>query len=193
MDEALGDYEVVIDPSLSKIPRIDGRWLGNMGKRAWELYIGFLYGHPIWTRSDRFTIEEDFKQLVELWEDGHWNHYDNDAADAAIDAIRKLVVQHSEELSRPFNVLKEMDSCDFDRNDPAELLMDFMVYGKSGLVFGKWYEACMDGGDEGYIDKGLADRFAKKADAKADGGELLDLMKRCRYHCHENDPCYLDK
>lgn len=71
MDEALEDNEVVIDSSLSKIVRTGGRWLGNMDKRAWELYVGFLYGHPIWTRSDQFPIEEDFKQLVGLWEDGH--------------------------------------------------------------------------------------------------------------------------
>ena len=186
------ELEEVIDSRLSSIDA--DSWHDSMrGKRAWELYIGYLYGHPLWTRSEQFTIDEDFKLLVLIWEDGQWNAFDNSIANTAIDAIRELVMQHSEELSRPFNVLEEMDLCDFEYGGPVDLLMNSMVYGQSGRVFGKWYDAYVDSRDRGSLDQGLGERFSEKAEIKADKGELPDLMERCRYHSHGGDPCYLDK
>ena len=51
-------------------------------------------------------MEDDFKELAEIWKDGYCKDTDCDAADAAIDAIREIVVQHGNMLSRPFNVLE---------------------------------------------------------------------------------------
>jgi hypothetical protein len=151
MKKAVERSEEVIDSTLSKIDRTP--WAGcrsyRLCMRSWELYIGFLYGHPIWTRSEQSTIEEDFKRLAKIWEDSRCENTDIDAADAAMDAMREMVVQHGEALSRPFNILEEIDACDFDRDHSVELLMDFMVYGQSGRVFGKWYDAYVDGGITG--------------------------------------------
>lgn len=186
------DLEEVIDSGLSSIDTES--WPGRMyNKRLWELYIGFLYGHPIWTRSEQHSIEDDFEQLALLWDDGRWDSYDFDASDAAMDAIRELVTQHGEELTRPFNILGDWNLLD-GGDTPCEFLMDFMVYGQAGSLFGKWYDAYVSDKDDGSIDEGLAGRFSEKADAKAEGNKMPDLMERCRYHHHESEePCYLDK
>lgn len=195
MKVVIEQLEEVIDSGLSSIDAAES-WPGRMkDKRLWELYIGWLYGHSLWTRSPQHSVEEDFEQLVLLWDDGRWDSYDPDNADAAMDAIRELVIQYGEELSRPFNVLGDWNLLDGD-DTPCEFLMDFMVYGKSGSLCGKWYDAYVSGNDHGYIDQGLASRFSEKAEAKAEGNKMPDLMERCRYHLHEYDldrGCYLDK
>ena len=184
--------EQIIDPSLSKIDYESSAL--PLSKRRWELYIGFLYGQPIWIRSEQFTIEEDFRVLAQIWEHMRCDDTDIDAADAAMDAMREMVMQHGDALSRPFNITEEVDACDFDRDYSVELLMDFMVYGQSGSVFGKWYDAYVEGGDSGCLDQGLADRFSEKADAKSENRDLPDLMERCTYHFHSSGKrCYLNK
>jgi hypothetical protein len=196
MTDSIENSEVVIDSSLSKIKRESGRWLGNMDKRAWELYIGFLYGQPIWTRNEQFTIDQEFEQLVEMWEDGWWSSFDLDAADAAMDAIRELVMQHIEGLSRPFNALRKLDFADFEEDAPVKFLADFMVYGQSGRVFSKWYDAYVNDYKDGCLDAELGVRFSEKAAAMSERRDLPNLMERCRYHSHRDDPdrcCYLDK
>jgi hypothetical protein len=192
MKEVIEELEEVIDSGLSSIDAES--WPGRMyNKRLWELYIGFLYGHPIWTRSEKHSIEEDFEQLALLWDDGRWDMYDLDASDAAMDAIRELVTQHGEELTRPFNILGDWNLVD-GGDTPYDFLMDFMVYGHSGSVCGKWYDAYVSDKDDGSIDEGLAGRFSEKAGAKAEGNKMPDLMECCRYHRHELDErCYLDK
>lgn len=195
MKEVIEELEEVIDSGLSSVDAAES-WPGRMAdKRLWELYIGWLYGHPIWTRSQQHNIEEDFEQLALLWDDGRWDRYDPDASDAAMDAIRELVTQHGEELSRPFNVLDNWNLMD-EGDNPREFLLDFMVYGQSGSLCGKWYDAFASGSDRGSIDEGLAIRFSEKAEARAEGNKMPDLMERCRYHLHEPDlgeRCYLHK
>lgn len=183
--------EQVIDSGLSSIDAAKS-WPGGMtDKRLWELYIGFLYGYPLWTRSQEHSIEEDFEQLALLWTDGR----DLDASDAAMDAIRELVTQHGEALSRPFDILQDCNMSE-GGDTPCEFLMDFMVYGHSGSLSGKWYDAYVSEDDSGSIDEGLAGRFSEKAKAKAAGNKMPDLMERCRYHVHGFDQaqrCYSDK
>ena len=193
--EAIEELEEVINSGLSSIDAAK-LWPGSMAnKRLWELYIGWLYGHPLWTRSQQHNIEEDFEQLALLWDDGRCDGYDPNASDAAMDAIRELVTQHGEELNRPFHVLdrwKLLDEGDY----PCAILLDYMVYGQSGRVFAKWYDAYVNGGGSGRLDQGLADRFSAKAKAKSKRRDLPDLMERCRYHLHLGSPdghCYLDK
>jgi hypothetical protein len=188
--------EELVDSSLSKIdPQAWGRH--GTSRRAWELYAGFLYGHPIWTRSDHYSIEEDFGHLVEIWYDGHWHRTDTDAADAAMDAMRQLIVQETDALTRPFNIIDNIIGSYDETEDSVQFLMDFMVYGQSGHVFGKWYDAFMDeGGADGLLEEGLAERYKKKAQARREGHGMLDLMERCKYHDHHafpERPCYLDK
>lgn len=192
MKDAVEESEIVIDSSLSEIN--EGSWHQHwLRKRGWELYIGFLYGHPIWTRSEQHTVEEDLRQLADIWDDGRYNNMDRDAADAASDAIRELVVQHSKALSRPFNVLEESGVCDFDYDQVAEFLVDFMVYGQSGRVFGKWYNAYVNEYGDGSLERRLGVRFLEKAVAKSERRDLPDLMERCKYHLNRDDPeqCYL--
>lgn len=195
MKGVIEELEEVIDSGLSSIDAAES-WPGRMkNKRLWELYIGWLYGHPLWTRSPQHSIDEDFEQLALLWDDGRWDSYDPENADAAMDAIRELVTQHGEDLSRPFNVLSNWNLLD-GGDTPCEFLMDFMVYGQSGSLCGKWYDAYASDNDKGSIDEGLAGRFSEKAEAKAERNKMPDLMERCRYHLHEPDldeRCYLDK
>lgn len=134
MKQTIEECEEVIDPSLSKIEQgsWDRRWYS---KRGWELYIGFVYGHPIWTRNDQHSIEEDFEQLALIYEEGKLG-IDLDSSDAAIDAICELVTKNSEALSRPFEILEEWGILDVG-DTPQDVLMDFMVYGQSSSVFGK--------------------------------------------------------
>jgi hypothetical protein len=136
MKEYIEDCEEVIDPSLSKIDHEswERRWYS---KRGWELYIGSVYGHPIWTRSEQHSIEDDFEQLALIYEEGKLGT-DPESSDATIDAIRDLVMHGSEALSRPFKILAGWGILD-EGDTPQDVLMDFMVYGKSISVFGKWY------------------------------------------------------
>lgn len=197
MNEATKQSEEVIESTLSKIN--EGSWYDHwLSKRGWELYIGFLYGHPIWTRSKHYSIEEDFKHLADICDHGRSSDTDQDAADAAMDAIRDLVLQHGDALSRPFNILEKMEICDFEceEHSAVRLLADFMVYGQSGYVFGKWYDAYMTDYKDGCLDAELGVRFTEKAIAKSRKGDLPNLLERCKYHLHRNYPdqcCYLEK
>jgi hypothetical protein len=161
-----------------------------MGKRAWELYIGFLYGRPIWTPSSEHSIAEDFEHLALIWDQGRCEQVDWDAANVAIDAIRDLVTCYSDSLKRPFNIL---DKWDLMEEDDAlyKLLLEFMVYGQSSGVLGEWYHA-FDDGDDTRLDASLSDKFSEKADAKSRGLDHPDIMDPCRYHLHENPvfPCH---
>lgn len=195
MKGVIEELEEVIDSGLSSIDATES-WPGRMrDKRLWNLYIGWIYGHPLWTLSPQHSIEEDFEQLALRWDDGKWDGYDPDASDAAMDAIRELVIQHGEALNRPFNILGDWNLLG-EGDYSCEILVDFMVYRQSGHVFGKWYGGYIKGHDSGHLDQELSDRFSKKAGAKSERRDLPDLMERCRYHLHLGSPdryCYLDK
>ena len=110
-----------------------------------------------------------------------------------MDAVRELVTQHGEDLTRPFLILGDRNLLDGD-DTPCELLVDFTVYEEAGSLCGKWYDAYVSDRDQGSIDKGFAGRFSMKAEVKAEGHEMPDPMERCRYHRHDPDErCYVDK
>lgn len=88
--------------------------------------------------------------------------FDHDAADAVVDAIRELVMQHSEELSRPFNVLQRPDFVDFEENAPVRFLADFVVYGQSGRVFGKWYDVYVNDYKDECLTRNLASGSSRR-------------------------------
>jgi len=189
MKQMVEECEVVIDLSLSTIDRYswDDRWLS---KRGWELYVGFLYGQPIWIRSELYVIDDDFEQLALIWDVGQHNVNDLEAADAAIDAVRELVTHESDALSRPISVLDSRSMSD-EGDSPYDILLDFMVYGQSASAFGKWYHAS----DDSNLDNRLARMFSEKANTKEKGLDQPDIMERCRYHLHNILPrrhCYLD-
>lgn len=191
MERVIEELEEEIDSGLSSIHTQSwGGWMTD--KRLWELYIGYLYGHPLWIRSQQHSIEEDFKQLALLRDDVLTESYDDAVPDVAMDAIRELVTQHGEALSRPFNFLAESTMND-ESNALYQFLLDFMVYGQSGRVFGKWYAAYVKSGHSASFDRHLADRFSEKADAESEGRDLPDIMEQCRYHYHPDDTCYLDQ
>lgn len=195
MREVVEEFEEVINESLGEFEH--AAWTALWAdKRVWELYIGFLYGHPIWTRSEEHSVEDDFRNLALIWFEGTWDGQDYDAADAAMDAMCELVTQDPSALSRPLNILS--GSCSFAEDDaPRKFLMDFMVYGRSSCVFGKWYNAFEKKDGCGNMDGDLATRFENKAGAKIKRSsyEEVDIMERCRYHFHMvvDQPCYLDK
>lgn len=195
MKEVVEQFEEVINESLGEFEH--AAWTGLWAdKRVWELYIGFLYGHPIWTRSEQRSVEDDFRSLALIWFEGTWDGQDHDAADAAMDAMRELVTQDPSALSRPINILSESNAS-LENDAPWEFLMDFMVYGQSSSVFGKWYSAFEKKDGSGNMDSDLATRFENKAGAKCklSSYEEVDIMERCRYHYHMvvGEPCYLDK
>jgi hypothetical protein len=171
------------------------RWRDPMGgKRRWQLYIGFLYGNPIWTRSDEHSLEDDFLQLAILWDDCRFNDQDTDAADAAMDAMREIVTHNADALRNPCELLGKADALE-DGDAPLEFIMDFMVFGRSEDVFGKWYRA-FNSSMYSCIDQELSERFAEKAELRRNGKDMPDLMERCRYHLHRDmgeHECYLDK
>lgn len=175
-------FEVPVDSSLSTIS--SDVWNSNcMGKRAWELYIGFLYGHPIWRRSHTHSVEEDFEHLSLIWDQCRTDDIDWNAANVAIDAIRDLVINYSDALSRPFNILDTWDMME-EHDSPRILLLDFMVYGKSRTALGRWYHA-FDDHDDTRLDASLAAKFSEKVDAKSRGHDHPDITERCRYHLHK--------
>jgi hypothetical protein len=77
--------------------------------------------------------------------------------------------------------------------------MDFMVYGQSDRVSGKWNDAFYKNRNfrsVGWLEEDLATRFKEKSKATRKRHEMLDLMECCSYHCHHimlERPCYLDK
>lgn len=156
-------------------------------KRTWELYIGFILGRPMWTRSQQHSIEEDFRYLLQIYDFGYFDDVDQDAADAAADAIRELVMQASHELQRPLNILYELD---FDLDDAIGVfLVHFMICGHSATAFRRWYDAF--GAQNWYddLDSALYGMFKHISYT----GERPDMMERCRYHKHGKQTCYLDK
>ena len=191
MERITEELEEEIDLGLSSIDAHS--WEGWMtDKRLWELYIGYLSGQPLWVRSQQHSIEEDFKQLALLRDDILIESYDDAVLDVAMDAIRELVTQHGEALSRPFNFLAQ-SALNGESEPLYQFLLDFMVYGQSGRVFDKWYAAYVKSGSSGSFDRDLADRFSEKADAESEGRDLPDIMEQCRYHYHSGDTCYLDQ
>jgi hypothetical protein len=98
-------------------------------------------------------------------------------------------MHESEALSRPFNILAEWGILD-EGDTPQDVLMDFMVYGKSSSVFRKWYHEF----DCNFnLTSRLAAILTEKGKASFGEHDLPDLMERCRYHRHYPDHCYLDK
>ena len=183
------DNVVDIDDSLSHMPE---RGAVMEHKRAWELYVGFLHGHPIWTRSPEHSIEEDFYNLVQIREFAETDASDFDVMNAAMDAIRELVTQHSDALHCPSNVF----GCgvdNFDEDPVGIFLMEYMLFDNFSGVFKKWYSC-----DDERLDEGLSSILKQTAEAvnghkPNKGDEKSDLMERCRFHSHGSKPCYLDK
>lgn len=185
-----------IDDSLSHIPALSG---AMQHKRAWEMYVGYLHGRPMWTRSQEHSAEDDFFYLVQIWDFAEFDCEDADVMDAAMDAIRELVLQDGQALRNPFNVLENCCIYEFDRNLLGAFLMDYMLYGNFDGVFKKWYNGNGPCADE-TLNDGLSCILGQTAGAKnkhepVEGGQKRDLMGRCSYHTHVQlgKPCYLDK
>lgn len=163
------------------------------GRRRWELYIGFVYGGPMWTRSEEHSLEDDFPGLAIIWDDCKYNEQDSDACDAAIDAMREIIIRHADALQNPLELIRKADTYeDFDH--PMKLILDFMVYGRSENVFGRWYNAAPDS-LASRIDRELAERFEKKGQLRRTQHAMPDLMEPCRYHLHRGSgehECYLE-
>lgn len=163
------------------------------GKRRWELYIGFVYGGPIWTRSEEHSLEDDFLQLAIIWDECRYNDQHPDACDAAIDAMCEIATQNADALQNPFGVMLKADTYD-ECDDPMRLVLDFMVYGRSENVFERWYNAAPDS-LASRIDRELAERFEKKGQLRRTQHAMPDLMEPCRYHLHRGSgehECYLE-
>lgn len=190
--EQLGTCERENDAGLSVMNTKD--WKNPEGsKRRWELYISHVYGGPIWERSEEHSLEDDFLQLAIIWDDYKYNDQDPDASDAAMDAMCEIITQNADALRDPFKLMREADT--FEGSDyPLELVLDFMVYGRSEKVFGKWYHA-FDRLKNSFVDQELSHKFAEKAGLKRQREDMPDLLERCRYHLHRGrgqHECYLD-
>lgn len=190
--EQLRDNERDIDAGLSVMDTTT--WKNTEGgKRRWELYISHVYGGPIWERSEEHSLEDDFLQLAIIWDDYKYNDQDPDASDAAMDAMCEIVIQNADALQNPRELLIEADT--FAEGDyPLELILDFLVYGRSEKVFGKWYHA-FNCHKSSLIDQEFSERFAERAALGRNRQDMPDLMERCRYHLHRGQgehECYLD-
>jgi len=97
------------------------------------MWTRFLYGQPMWTFRDKDSNKEDFRMLMEVFDRARACCHDF-AVDAALDGIRVMLRDHSDDLEDPMTTLAEtwapllrpiFRSMNF-------ILIDFMVYGKCG-------------------------------------------------------------
>lgn len=161
-----------------------------MDRHTASIYIGFLYGQPMWIYSADEHVDSAFVSLGEIHEMS-MRYEDYDAADACLDGMRELLENHRDSMSVPFSLIDHW--MDFDVAY-GRLLVDYMVH-KEGQ-FQKWLTAHNRAPwASGDLHRALSKVFAEEAQRRDDRLEEPDLMARCRYHLHVEKglPCYLDK
>jgi hypothetical protein len=166
-------------------------------RRAVEMWTGFLYGQPMWTLRGEDTIKEDFQALIAVYSFARLeiHHF---AQDAALDAIRVILHDHSDVLGDLLPTLIELYEHFRRFQLLARTLMDFTVFRGSAEVtkrWSQWAESEDDGEDEqvSALKRNLYVTFGLKAANERGGHDPPRLMLACVYHSHlaTERPCYL--
>jgi hypothetical protein len=190
----------------------------NMGEceLGLKLYSDFSYGQSMgfpsseWSKgSSSREVVRHFDALLSVHQIALWYDHE-DAADAALDAIRDLL-SHGGDLYCSEDTLKTT----LPDSPLNRVLMGFAVYSGQG----KHWVALIDARTHpipGFEDNFILGCFEKdrkkqpldellritnelcrmfvRKDVDASAGlPPPDLMERCRYHSHGQNPCYLDK
>jgi hypothetical protein len=184
-------------------------------ERGLELWAGFLYDQSMSiVPSERYKgatfsqVASEYAALLRVRKIAQAYHHD-DAKDAALDAIRDLLHHMG------YMFVKEDLLAPTPCDSPLDrMLVDFAMHGEQGKNWTELIDARLGPMDWPDADLGslfetnrgqqsldellritnaLCKTFIRKeADASA-GLPKPDLMERCRYHIHGQDPCYLDK
>lgn len=170
----------------------DWAWF-NLDMQAAFRYVSFLYGQPMWAYAPGGNINEEWRELHELYNFSTYRE-DFDAADACIDGMREMLQSWRSDLTRPFEHLRTYRS-DFGK-PCGSLVVDYMVHRSCDTK--QWinhFEECDHMENPGSLQDALSRKFAEEAQRKKDKTTEPDLMERCRYHLHieKGLPCYLDK
>ena len=204
MDEQLERYEDPEEDSLSH-PRGVSQQSPCLlldpcelhGKRAVEMWTGFLYGQELWTLRDKDSLAEDFDALKQVLNFAlSYKHYF--AQDAAHDAIRVILRDYIDVLGDPLSMLIEIYPGRTRFEKLIIMLMDFVIYGKTSEKVKLWTDTADPGNDRDMLElkERMSSGYFLKTEVERTGDGRPggpDLMFPCRYHWHfyQGGPCYL--
>lgn len=167
-------------------------------ERAVKMWTGFLYGQPMWTFRSEHSIKYDFQALIAVYSfaSEHLHYF---AQDAAIDAIRTILHDHSDVLGDKLPVLINLYKRYRRFRLLAIMLADFTVFRGSAEEterLAQWVVSDDDDENEATFDlkRALYWLFGLKAAIERDGHGAPRLMLPCAYHSHlaTDRPCYSD-
>jgi hypothetical protein len=169
-----------------------------ISKRSVEMWTNFLYGQPIWMLRGKYHVIEGFNALLSVLNFTH--HYDHYLADdAALDAIRMILVDHSDVLKDLFDLLRKLWTRLRAFRAVVNMLIEFIVFRDGNEKVKLWAETdndLTDTEEKFLLRLELRLAFEHKAWQERTGQAPQDLMKRCINHWHSHrdrpGPCYLD-